>query len=747
MKIRKCFSFIQNKIQSKWINLKQKWKELENHQQSKLIFSGIMLFMLIGTIGISYALFSVVVEKESTFNIIVGDLKYQLSSNDLDSNRSIQVKAWKAVVIDLDITSLNEFDTRYKIYYEGVTNDQVKVSYYKTDDYTGMGQLSKNDRDNIQIVIENNSTSDVTIQFGVQGGFINNTLTLNQGKELTEFDGDVVVTYDYSGNNTPNGFPQKNSGYVATRLDCRNADGIWNSNKWEVTINSITGNGAICTVYFKDEYKDSSGANTPKLVDGMIPVVYDETSKKWKKTDLSEPWYDYNQQKWANAVTVTEDTRNKYMNAEVGTEISMNDINTMWVWIPRYSYTINRFNGKGESCSKITNPSYEKNKECYVYNILTQEENLAYFILDYLHADGWNPNIEEGQEILDDAKVRGTVIYFDPDRGKYEADLETYIEDFNMHNPDTPVTYEFKFDPNRTVATLENPGEIDVIFTKQNEKLNGIAKYTSGEASNYLTHPAFTFDNKELPGIWYAKFETTGTLSTSCSTDRNCDTSQVTIKPGLPSLTSQTITSFFYMSRSMQLNNSNIYGFNPNSGNLHVSKNVEWGSVAYLSQSRYGKYGNPNYQGSNKEVYQNMSSITGNSNGTPSTDVTNEQVSYDTPNTGYGASTTGTIYGVYDMNGGVLEYVMGNLYNLLEGAESLPELKYYDLYNSADEFTACDGKICYGHALTETSNWYIHNDYFVNNMEPWMVRGDVFSYYRLDGLDHGYSTTRLTITP
>ena len=38
-----------------------------------------------------------------------------------------------------------------------------------------------------------------------------------------------------------------------------------------------------------------------------------------------------------------------------------------------------------------------------------------------------------------------------------------------------------------------------------------------------------------------------------------------------------------------------------------MSKNSEWGAVAYLSKSIYGKQGNLNYIGSNKEIYQNKS--------------------------------------------------------------------------------------------------------------------------------------------
>ena len=76
----------------------------------------------------------------------------------------------------------------------------------------------------------------------------------------------------------------------------------------------------------------------------MIPVYYDDTNSVWKKadsnnSDKNNKWYDYNDKMWANAVTVTSANRDTYLNAEAGTTIPMDDINTMWVWIQRYTYT------------------------------------------------------------------------------------------------------------------------------------------------------------------------------------------------------------------------------------------------------------------------------------------------------------------------------------------------------------------------------------------------------------------------
>ena len=96
------------------------------------------------------------------------------------------------------------------------------------------------------------------------------------------------------------------------------------------------------------EYKNEP--NAPVLDDAMIPVYYDETSETWKKADSSNKdnnWYDYDSKKWANSVTVSSTNRSTYKSASVGTEISMDDILTMQVWIPRYKYKVWNYNADG----------------------------------------------------------------------------------------------------------------------------------------------------------------------------------------------------------------------------------------------------------------------------------------------------------------------------------------------------------------------------------------------------------------
>ena len=238
------------------------------------------------------------------------------------------------------------------------------------------------------------------------------------------------------------------------------------------------------------------------------------------------------------------------------------------------------------------------------------------------------------------------------------------------------------------------------------------------------------------------KFETTGTAAAP------------TILPNLTSLRSQSISNKF--ATAQKFTNSLT------SADAHMSKNSEWGAVAYLSQSKYGKYGNNNYIGVDKEVYINNCTnyITGiggdtrNSNESSATCTTN---TYETAK-GQAASTTGNITGIYDMSGGTNEYVMG-VYNKTVGGSGINfntlDEKYYDNYIGTYE-TACNGDICYGHALSETNRWYIDWIEQISQTYPWIIRGDSYhnnlkagifaiSSYIGDGLDP-VDTFRVVLT-
>ena len=420
----------------------------------------------------------------------------------------------------------------------------------------------------------------------------------------------------------------------------------------------------------EDDNFDLSGANKPVLASNMIPVYYDETEEVWKKADVNNnnsnyQWYSYESSgdkkgMWANAVTVKDTNRQTYLTATPGTIIPMDDINTMWVWIPRFKVNTTDFT-------------------------LIRGKDSGYC---YESGEGPTTNTKEECEKL------GSGIFW--------------------------------------VSHYKNPGAIDITFVKENEK----------------AIDSFTFGDKELSGFWFAKFATShSTLSSStidnnlgCTNETCSNANGIIIKPNVTSLRYNNISNFFYASRSME-QTGNSFGFVSSEVDTHMSKNNEWGVVAYLTHSIYGRCNNStncvNVSRSSNEVYNTTS--------------------------GKDTSTTGTIYGVYNMNDGKKEYVMGVLADNIgdSGFSSLPDSKYYNLYSgNYYEESAQIGSKYIGHALKETDSWYgerigFMHDAPLSNMYPWVLRNwelgmfnvwHTTGYYYNSASDSSYSSARFVIT-
>ena len=287
---------------------------------------------------------------------------------------------------------------------------------------------------------------------------------------------------------------------------------------------------------------------------------------------------------------------------------------------------------------------------------------------------------------------------------------------FNGNNGSTPeqvinVTFEKNTNTTGSVKCANNIDGTEECIDKN-------FNYIKNNSSTY-THPAFTFGSRELTGIWVGKFEisTTDTTCNNTPAIDNCNKiSVVTIKPGVSSFRYANISNFFY---SIQ-NISEDYEITD--GDSHMLKNMEWGAVAYLKQSKYG------LGTTDITVNTNSNFYTGGGSGT----------AY---KTNVAQSTTGNIYGVYDMSGGAWEYVMGNMnnssnafYSSNAGFTTAPDAKYYDSYkyDSSSNKTHKRGKL--GDATKETlatfgntsGGWYSDYAYFPYSSDSWFLRGGYY---------------------
>ena len=230
----------------------------------------------------------------------------------------------------------------------------------------------------------------------------------------------------------------------------------------------------------------------------------------------------------------------------------------------------------------------------------------------------------------------------------------------------------------------------------------------------------------------------------------------------------------FNISRALT-ESGNIYGLSSATTDSHLMKNSEWGAVAYLAQSKYGLNGtniyinNANLRNSQQSAY----AITGCAGETedaaevgvkidtttkkPVTTDSSKKIYVWTQKSGTKASTTGTIYGIYDMSGGTWERTAGLVNNgnenlatygqsLLNALNNGKSSKYVTVYphnasvdkNGANIDTASQSnwdanKKIYGDGIRETStagtgktSWYTDCSYFPAVVAPFSARGGSF---------------------
>jgi prepilin-type N-terminal cleavage/methylation domain-containing protein len=278
--------------------------------------------------------------------------------------------------------------------------------------------------------------------------------------------------------------------------------------------------------------------------------------------------------------------------------------------------------------------------------------------------------------------------------------------------------------------------------------------YSGDSQTNYVLHPAFTFGTDEITGIWVAKFEpSVSDIDDDCYTNPstlNCNNNTLTPKivPNVSSWRNISIKNAYEVSRIMETNP--IYGWGSSGDNIdtHLMKNIEWGVVAYLSKSNKGQNEN--------EIRINNSRdyITGCAATNQPTEIYPNYLEYvfGCDNTyesviGQLASTTGNIYGIYDLTGGARERVMGNYDNYGEGGgwtneevAAIPN-KYIDRYSGSNygfnsntfgdavyetrEGSVWDGSVWIGDI---SNSWFGDYSYFPHMTAPWFARGGSYSY-------------------
>ncbi|MDD2376731.1 MAG: hypothetical protein PHD15_04955 [Clostridia bacterium] len=313
---------------------------------------------------------------------------------------------------------------------------------------------------------------------------------------------------------------------------------------------------------------------------------------------------------------------------------------------------------------------------------------------------------------------------------------------------------------------------IDIIFLKGNT--NTVANGTE-ISKEYKVHPSFVNNvdiggwDSEITGFWVSKYEAgfavteqgdmqvESKITFSGEVENNyygTVKSELTkivfpvFKANKYSYNNINIGSSYDISKALN-SNGNPYGLNLNDSDSHMIKNSEWGCIAYLSHSKYGRNG--------IELKVNESKI-----------VTGTDVIYAVTAGGNGKdglakdekeaiminsdqSTTGNVYGVYDISGGLWErvsaYINNGNENLLKYGKNILEdglaqksSKYKTVYNfdnnnddNESNYNLENNKIINGDAIFETSNgigsksWFGDYSSFMFLDAPWLHRGGTYS--------------------
>ena len=226
------------------------------------------------------------------------------------------------------------------------------------------------------------------------------------------------------------------------------------------------------------------------------------------------------------------------------------------------------------------------------------------------------------------------------------------------------------------------------------------AKTVVSNGKSYIVHPAFETDinlggwDSQLSGIWVAKYEMSMETSGSHTETGMSSVGNVTTSSTVKAVSKPGVSSW----RNINIGNmyTNSYNYDRYKES-HLMKNSEWGAVAYLTQSQYGRNGN--------EIKINDSS------------------SYITGTGGVEASTTGNSYGIYDMSGGAHEYVAAfndtdsNNYETSYGSSFAGTTKASTKYATkySNNSTTSSGTLLYTVGKTGDSTKEVYTDYATDN--------------------------------
>ena len=263
-----------------------------------IIVGSILLVAVIVALSTSYAMFRFNVTKNTNFKLALGTLELTIKDTTTEDKFIL-----KNTVPTNDDVALGEDGYKFTL-----TNTGTIDSYYSIylDDISlsDAGERLDNSYIRFNLLNESNNQS--------------NTSSLSS----------------YSSDNRliTNGFLKKGESVTyILRMWVKYEAGNEAQNKYFATQIRVVGTQANAVGYQEEILNGSY----PVLKDNLVPVVISDTGVV-TKADINKEWYSYEKKNWANSV-ILKDESVVYKNGE---EIPEDNIESYFVWIPKYSYQI-----------------------------------------------------------------------------------------------------------------------------------------------------------------------------------------------------------------------------------------------------------------------------------------------------------------------------------------------------------------------------------------------------------------------
>ena len=313
----------------------------ENILPITLISVLIFIFLMVIFTGVSYAYWQKNYAQKSTNKIKSGCFSFELTDenpiNLANTYPMSETDAMKNTPYTFTITNNCSIDMYYNVTLNTTgSSDLDNYLDYKLVDENGntvgpkiIGNTNKYDEyNNYTYTDENNNTYNILNSYILTSGSLTKA-TMNS-------DNSSVVSKGQS---------KTYKLYIWMDESVEDLSTMGKSFTGKVIVTSSTDSS------IKAEYKEALLNGTdPVLSDNLIPVMIADDGTV-TKADTNIEWYKYEDKKWANAVILVDENKT-YNNGDI---IPEDNIESYFVWIPKYSYQIfNLGNTDGYTSSKPT---------------------------------------------------------------------------------------------------------------------------------------------------------------------------------------------------------------------------------------------------------------------------------------------------------------------------------------------------------------------------------------------------------